>query len=503
MKATTATVVVAGLLAGLIAACSGDQGSFPDGPLPVVDLQQPDLGPDQRAPDLAPDRGPDLPPPEASVADLAQVKPDLPQVSPATIWASAGTGGSSMGHDIATDSASNAYVTGTFSGTMTLGAHKLTSAAAATVFVARLDASGKYTWATAGSGAAYGAGVAVDAAGNVVVTGGFTGTLTLGKTTLTSNGSLDTFVAKLDAAGKVLWAISAGGAKQDNGHAVGLDVSGNVFVAGHYIAPMSIGGTALSGSHYSYVARLDTAGKVVWATSLPGTADNRGVNLAVDAKGYSHVVSTFKYAATIGALKLTAVGGQDPYVARVDPTGKVLWAVSGGSMFDDLGGGVAVDAAGNCTITGSFIGTASFGAKSISASGAADVFVVRLSSAGKVLWAAAAGSDLTDIARDVALDSAGNAYVAGSFMGTWSSSTSPISNKGKYDIVLVKLNPAGKVFWAIAAGGKASDSGTAVALGHQGSALLTGAFEGTAAFGSTSLTATNKQSVFVWRVLAK
>ena len=106
----------------------------------------------------------------------------------ALVWAKrAGGTGLDEGQGIATDGAGNSYATGRFSGTATFGAGEtnettLTSAGDFDIFVARYDPSGALVWAKrAGGGAgALGWGVATDAAGNIYVTGGFSGTATFG-----------------------------------------------------------------------------------------------------------------------------------------------------------------------------------------------------------------------------------------------------------------------------------------------------------------------------------
>src|SRR4051812_8526496 len=85
--------------------------------------------------------------------------------------------------------------------------------------------------------------VAVDASGNVYVTGSFnSGVMTAGTTTLTNSGSggtSDIFLVKYDRTGTVLWARKAGGGDQDYGVSVAADASGNVFICGWFQSSMA------------------------------------------------------------------------------------------------------------------------------------------------------------------------------------------------------------------------------------------------------------------------
>ncbi len=105
---------------------------------------------------------------------------------------------------------------------------------------ARLTPSGDFGFALAagGQGADRGAAVASDAAGNVCVTGSFSGTAAFGSGpaafTLTSAGGTDVFVAKYTAAGALLWARDLGGSGDDAGAGVTVDGAGNVYTTGSF-----------------------------------------------------------------------------------------------------------------------------------------------------------------------------------------------------------------------------------------------------------------------------
>ena len=108
----------------------------------------------------------------------------------------------------------SSIVTGNFQGTATFGTTTLTSAGGYDVFVAKIDASGNYEWATPASGSSNkfdARGVSVLADGSSIVTGEFSGTVTFGSTTFKSAGGYDVFVAKIDASGNYEWATPAGG----------------------------------------------------------------------------------------------------------------------------------------------------------------------------------------------------------------------------------------------------------------------------------------------------
>jgi hypothetical protein len=131
------------------------------------------------------------------------------------------TDGDDRAYSIAVDAAGNVYTTGYFEGTAdfdpSAGVFNLTSAGSVDIFVSKLDASGNFVWAKAMGGTSIdqATSIAVDASNNVYTTGYFYNTAdfdpSAGVANLTSAGSGDIFVSKLDASGNFVWAKAMGG----------------------------------------------------------------------------------------------------------------------------------------------------------------------------------------------------------------------------------------------------------------------------------------------------
>jgi hypothetical protein len=246
------------------------------------------------------------------------------------------------GNGVAVDALGNTYVTGHFEGTADFdpgaGTANLTSAAGAfDAYVVKLDASGTYVWARqfGGSDRDYGNGVAVDALGNTYVTGHFVGTADFdpgaGIANLTSAGSTDAYVVKLDASGTYVWARQFSGSNTDYGNGVAVDASGNTYVTGHFEGTADFdpgAGTAnltSAGSYDAYVVKLDASGTHVWARQFSGSYFSFGFGVAADALGNTYVVGYFDGTADFdpgtGTANLTSAGSFDAYVVKLDASG--------------------------------------------------------------------------------------------------------------------------------------------------------------------------------------
>src|SRR5207253_2509948 len=157
------------------------------------------------------------------------------------------------------------------------------------VFVTKYSPAGAASWVRGFGGASTSTatGLAVDGSGNAFVTGSFFGTTAIGGTTLTSAGSYDVYLAKLDPSGNVACAVGFGGAGNDVGTAIAIDGTGAATVAGQFANAAAFGGTTLTsaGGTDVFIARLDGSGNVAWAKGYGGTANDQATGLAVDRTG--------------------------------------------------------------------------------------------------------------------------------------------------------------------------------------------------------------------------
>ncbi|PJJ61289.1 T9SS type A sorting domain-containing protein [Hymenobacter chitinivorans] len=350
---------------------------------------------------------------------------------------------------------------------------------------------------------------ATDGAGGTVVAGDFTGTITLGGTTLTSAGNRDVFVARLNNAGTFTQAVRAGGTAEDYAIDLILDASGMATVlGGFYSATAEFGPTVLTkanliGGAEIFVAQLSSTG--TWTRAVHGGIN--GVNfpsaLALNAAGEA-VVTGFFYGSTtsFGSTTLTNVNpsstNADIFVARLSSAGTWTQAARAGGSGDDRAEGVALAADGTVVVAGSFRGpTMDLGTFSLLNADLAgqtnDVFVARLGTAGTWSQASRAGGPAADLARRLALDAAGNATVVGSFSSsTISFGSFALTNAGgttgSSDVFAARFTPAGTWSQAVRAGGSGSETALAVAVSANGQATVGGLFSSpTATFSNLSL----------------
>ena len=432
---------------------------------------------------------------------VAATPPTDSQISTVAV----GGTGTDRGMSIAVDGAGNTVTTGIFRDTADfdpgVGVANLTPQGDDDVFVTKLNSAGELVWAKSfgGTSGDRGHSVAVDATGNVYVSGEFEGVAGFGATSLTSAGEVDVFVAKLDSSGAVVWAKGFGGTSGDRGQSVAVDATGNVYVSGEFEDVAGFGATSLTsaGDEDVFVTKLDSSGAVVWAKNYGGADEDRGYSVAVDATGNSFVSGTFENAAGFGATSLTSAGDVDVFVTKLDSSGAVVWARNYGGADEDRGYSVAVDSSGNLYLTGDIRAAAAFGATSLTSAGGTDVFVAKLDSSGAVVWAKGFGGTSADRGYSVAVDSRGNVHVTGQFNETIAFGATSLTSAGGADVFVTTLDSSGAVVWARGFGGTFLDRGYSLAVDASGNLFVAGWFEDTATFGATSLTSAGDWDVFV------
>ncbi len=403
---------------------------------------------------------------------------------------------------VAVDGSGNVYTTGAFSGTVNFGAGNVTAAGSLDVFVTKLNSSGVHQWTTTfgGTSIAFGFGVAVDGSGNVHVTGYFDETVDFGAGDVASAGNTDAFVTKLNSSGAHQWTTTFGGTSVDRGYGVAVDGSGNVHVTGKFNGTVNFGAgnVTSAGSSDVFVTKLNSAGTHQWTTTYGGTDDaTYSQDVAVDGSGNVHITGSFDGTVNFGAGNVTSAGDYDVFVTKLNSSGAHQWTTTFGGTGDDFGESVAVDGSGNVHVTGYFEGTVNFGAGNVTSAGNVDVFVTKLNSSGVHQWTTTLGGTGTERAREVAVDGPGNVHVTGLFNGTVNFGAGNVTSAGNSDVFVTKLNSSGVHQWTTTFGGTSYDFGWGVAVDGSSNVYSTGYFEGTVDFGAGNVTSAGSSDVFV------
>ncbi len=371
-------------------------------------------------------------------------------------------------------------------------------------------------------------GVDYDTTGNLYIAGGYTGSVTFDTTpptTLTSAQDFDVFVAKFNSAGQCQWARQANGQgiipvglALDGATALAVDAAGNAYVGGSFVSSLlfknaagttvaTLGDSDSDINFEPFVAKYDTGGNLVWAKGgMSGAPDDpeaasdldAGINsvtdIVVDAAGNPFVAGGFTGVNFLGAT-VTAAGGQDAYVARLNPAnGSPVWVSQADGVGNDAVFGLSADNAGNLYLIGIYDDDLDFPTNPpttlFNPDQFEDTFVAKYNSAGQCLFAKAISDEEYLDGFHIAANANGEFYIVGLFNGQATFDGITLTDDSELmSAFLVKYSSGGVAQWAREMSQNPSDADIAgviserVTLDGEGNPIIAGSLADQIVFG--------------------
>jgi len=228
--------------------------------------------------------------------------------------------------------------------------------------------------------------IAGDASGNVLMTGEFEGTLMIGEQAFPGMGLTDTFLIKYDSQGSLIWCVTLVGESENAGLGLGTDSLGNAYLGGYFTGTMYCQQDSVvsNGMWDTYIAKFDPLGELIWLRSFGGQFNDIIHGLAVSPEGQVFAAGWFADAIDFGdGLVLQSFGGSDVLLISLSAEGNVSWVKQAGTIGVEYGYKVSCDDAGNSFVTGSASFASDFDGLSLMGDG---MFVASYDSAGNIRW---------------------------------------------------------------------------------------------------------------------
>lgn len=364
------------------------------------------------------------------------------------IWGKTWGGSNSDGSTaISVDDFGNIYLTGYFEGISDFdpgpGIDQHVASGYGDAFISKFTPDGSYVWginfgSDALGGADFGWSLAIDKQGYIYNSGEFLGPTDFDPSASVdihiNKGKVDTYLAKYDQYGSLLWVVTWGG--YDTWcyfGRVATDGYGSVYVGGVFQGTVEFdpaGQTNIfksEGASDVYVSKFSLAGDYEWSVNFGGQGDETLEGIVCDSRDGLYLSGWFydylNFDTGLSIVTLNAQGDPDSYLCRFDQEGRFSWVKSWGGIYGKtISSAVADDLIEGIMVAGSFQGTVDFNpAQAIgehTAVGTYDSFLCKYDYDGNLMWERVwGGVDSSCTASWVAIDFAGNSYIAGWFYG--------------------------------------------------------------------------------------
>jgi hypothetical protein len=276
----------------------------------------------------------------------------------------------------------------------------------------------------------------------------------------------------------VMWALQFGSAGGEQVIGVASDAAGNVAAVGYYGNGTNFGDAQLAAvdGADAFVTMQSPDGEHLWTVPFGGDGIEAAIDVGIDPQGSVLVAGIFASAIQIGPMMYTSTGARDIFLVKLSPDGVVVWSQTFGDAGSDGCGGLDVDSSGQVALTGWFMGDIDFGSGTLNAGPGINAFVARFDSAGNVNAANVFGGGGDAFPRGVVAHDSGDISMVGHFQGDIALTQSHVS-AGSNDIFAARLDENASLRWSVAFGNTGADRLIDVAEDAAENLVVVGNFE--------------------------
>jgi hypothetical protein len=283
----------------------------------------------------------------------------------------------------------------------------------------------------------------------------------------------DYWLLKLNADGNIEWQRTYGGSKDDRGQQVIQTSDGGFAIAGY---AMSDDGDASNneGFHDNWILRLDSAGEILWEKSFGFSGHDHSYDLVetpdggIFFTGFLDVTSSNGEGSTNKSSGLTRHGVGEFWGTKLDTSGNIEWRKFFGGTNNDRSFGVINANDGGYILAGA---SESDDFDISNPKGSYDFWVVKVDKNGNLEWERSFGGTGIDQGQDITKTADGNYVVVGN---TFSADTQVTKNNGASDIWFIKISDSGELIWERTYGGSGFDAAHSVNLTSNGGFIISG-----------------------------
>ncbi|HOW25242.1 MAG TPA: T9SS type A sorting domain-containing protein [Bacteroidales bacterium] len=303
--------------------------------------------------------------------------------------------GSDRGGKLMADPFGNIYFAGTIGASACINGSTDTvhSLGREDILLLRISPEGQLLWKKhlGGNGTDAPSDVMVNASGEVFLSGIFEDTIHFGTLFLSAKDYIDSFIAKYDSSGNLMWLRQMAGLNSEHGVTMTCDAQGNLLCGGFFAGTLEFPGQTTDvmqsdGGYDGFLAEWSPEGDLLRTWQITGPDDCQVNDVLADNNNTFYVIGTFSGTVIPDTLEaFCSVGGQDAFIARYDHQGELLWFETMGSIFDDNAKCLTLGGNNDMILMGEFREKLYHGNKMVlTAEGGEDIFQLKFNEHGKL-----------------------------------------------------------------------------------------------------------------------
>ena len=277
-------------------------------------------------------------------------------------------------------------------------------------------------------------------------------------------GKSDYWIVRYDSLGNILWQKVYGGSDNDWGRSISKTSDSGYIVTGY--SQSTDGNVTDNHGDYDYwILKLDSLGNIIWKKCYGGSGFDNAYRTIQTSDGNYLVVG---FTESSDGQVTNFHGDQDYWILKLHPNGTIMWKKTLGGSLDEQASCVIETPDHDYVIAGY---SASSDGDVTDNIGLKDMWVVKLSQSGNVIWKKSYGGNKDDGARWITLAPDGGYVICGFSASATHDAT---LNHGSYDYWIVKLNANGNLLWQKSLGGFDFEYSYFIEQDHDGNYLVSG-----------------------------
>ncbi len=283
----------------------------------------------------------------------------------------------------------------------------------------------------------------------------------------------DYWLLKFNGQGEIEWHKTFGGSKDDRGQAV-IQTSDGGFAMAGYAMSSDGDGSNNEGFHDHWIIKLSPSGDLEWEQSFGFAGHDHAYDLVQTDdggfffSGFLDIVASGGAGSTEKGRSLTAHGVGEFWGTKIDSQGNIEWRKFFGGTNNDRSYGLVKSNEGGFIMTGF---SESDDTDISNTKGSYDFWLVKVDSEGEFLWERSFGGSGIEVSYDIEHTDDGAYVVVGH---SFSTDKDVSMNHGESDVWLIKVSDNGELLWERTYGGSAFDSANSVKLCSDGGFLIAG-----------------------------